>query len=400
MSLKTRINKDKSHLNYATIDELHNEKMMTFNMNNCKEMKEELINKIELTKEKIKEIENDKINGSFNQINDFNKKILNLKIELENYENELKNDDEIEYEILNYLNTNDDIINTYYNNNTNVSVNLPLKTNKKIIKEKIKIVNVDKSNSILKIFKKTDEKYINPITLYNNYIELNDNTKIIKNNITNYMCDICKHEMNLLNSESRFICKKCGNIKYLIIDTDKPNYNESETQKQFYPYKRMNHLTERLNQFQGKDNKQISEDDYKKIEDEIKKNNIDVSKINVLKMKKILKACKLCKYYEHISIIISKLTGKPLPCLNKDMEDKIKNYFRLIQEPFVKCCPIDRLNFLSYAYVIHKIFEILNLHEYLSYFPLLKSKEKLKIQDNLWEMICNYRDLPFYPSKI
>ena len=52
-------------------------------------------------------------------------------------------------------------------------------------------------------------------------------------------------------------------------------------------------------------------------------------------------------------------------------------------------CPSDRKNFLSYSYVLHKFCELLELDELLSYFPLLKSREKLQQQDNIWEKICS-----------
>ena len=51
--------------------------------------------------------------------------------------------------------------------------------------------------------------------------------------------------------------------------------------------------------------------------------------------------------------------------------------FNQIQEPFEKHCPKTRKNFLSYSYTLYKFFQLLNKQEYLIYFPLLKSREKL-----------------------
>ena len=62
-----------------------------------------------------------------------------------------------------------------------------------------------------------------------------------------------------------------------------------------------------------------------------------------------------------------------------------------IQIPFIRHCPKDRKNFLSYSYVLHKFVELLGLDEFLPSFPLLKSREKLHQQDLIWEKIC--RDL-------
>ena len=51
-------------------------------------------------------------------------------------------------------------------------------------------------------------------------------------------------------------------------------------------------------------------------------------------------------------------------------------------------CPLDRKNFLSYSYVLYKFCELLGEDAFLKYFPLLKSKEKLYQQDQVWQKIC------------
>ena len=69
--------------------------------------------------------------------------------------------------------------------------------------------------------------------------------------------------------------------------------------------------------------------------------------------------------------------------------------FKLIQEPFKKYCPSNRKNFLSYSYTLYKFFELLNKPEYLIYFPLLKSREKLFEQERIWFLICKDLDWQF-----
>ena len=57
-----------------------------------------------------------------------------------------------------------------------------------------------------------------------------------------------------------------------------------------------------------------------------------------------------------------------------------------------------RKNFLSYSYVIRKFLELLGEDKYISYFPLLKSREKLYQQDVIWKGICAKLKWAFYPS--
>ncbi|QKF93901.1 VLTF3 late transcription factor [Fadolivirus algeromassiliense] len=115
-------------------------------------------------------------------------------------------------------------------------------------------------------------------------------------------------------------------------------------------------------------------------------------------MKKVLKRLGLQVYYEHTTYIISKLSGIPPPTINRETEEKIRLMFRQIQVPFEKYCPKDRTNFLSYAYVLHKFFQLLELDEFVKYFPLLKSREKLKHQDKIWEKICEELHWDYFPS--
>lgn len=132
---------------------------------------------------------------------------------------------------------------------------------------------------------------------------------------------------------------------------------------------------------------------------EIKKNRIKTLKLLTLpKMKSILKKLRLNNYYEHIPYILSQITGNPPPTISRDMEEKLKNMFKEIQKPFTKHCPKDRINFLSYSYVLHKMCQLLELDDFIKCFPLLKSRTKLKNQDEIWKKICQDLKWQFYPS--
>ncbi len=115
-------------------------------------------------------------------------------------------------------------------------------------------------------------------------------------------------------------------------------------------------------------------------------------------MKQLLKKLRLQEQYEHIPHIISKITGKQPPTINRETEEKLKNMFREIQAPFAKYCPSDRTNFLSYSYCLHKMCQLLELDEFISCFPLLKSREKLRAQDQIWRPICEDLGWQFIPS--
>ena len=144
-----------------------------------------------------------------------------------------------------------------------------------------------------------------------------------------------------------------------------------------------------MSQFQAKETTDISNEIIERILEELKKERYhNLSEISNSKVKEILKKLKLNKYYEHIPYIINKLNGKPPPILTQEIEEALRNMFKEIQAPFIKHCPKDRKNFLSYSYVLHKFVQLLGYDHYLVNFPLLKSREKLHQQDLIWKEIC------------
>jgi len=212
------------------------------------------------------------------------------------------------------------------------------------------------------------------------------------------ICKICKNAMTCLQHDAIIVCNICGYQELLLVEQNRPILKQNTKDTSHFCYKRINHFREWCNQVQGKESTDIPDEIFEKILTEIKKEKItDLKKITYLKMRDILKRLRINKYYEHINYIINRINGIPTPQFSPELEDKLCNMFRSIQAPFLKHCPKDRKNFLSYSYVLYKFFQILGLNEYLKYFPLLKSREKLYVQDQIWKKICvdlNYEIIP------
>ena len=118
-------------------------------------------------------------------------------------------------------------------------------------------------------------------------------------------------------------------------------------------------------------------------------------------VKNYLKKLKYNKYYEHIPTIINKFCGLRAPKITAELEQQLKIMFDEIQGPFEKYSKIickDRKNFLNYNYVFYKMCELLNKDEFLCYFPLLKSREKLYEHDLIWKGICQDLRWEYIPS--
>ena len=238
--------------------------------------------------------------------------------------------------------------------------------------------------------------------LYNEYMRSIDKNYIIEINDEDRdinLCSTCHTEMLLNQNAGILICPSCGIVENIIINSDKPSYKDPPKEQTSFCYKRINHLNEFLAQFQAKETTEIPDEIYNEILVEIKKERIEnMAEITPDKMRLILRKIKRNDYYEHIPYIINQLNGLPAPVIAPEIEEIIRNMFKSIQIPFVKYCPNNRKNFLSYNYVVYKFFELLELDEYLNCFQLLKSRTKLHQQDVIWKNICKELNWQFIPS--
>ena len=198
---------------------------------------------------------------------------------------------------------------------------------------------------------------------------------------------------------SEQVCTECGAAHY-IQSTERGFKEEQEMERNVvYSYKRDNHFNEWVSQFQAKESTSIPDEVIQQLRVEFKKQKIkDSADITHLKVRGLLKKLGLNKYYEHAPYITTILNGVKPPTMPQELEDRLRLMFGQIQKPFEKHCPADRKNFLSYSFTLYKFCELLGEDEYLPCFPLLKSKEKLHRQDEMWKLICRELAWEFIPT--
>jgi hypothetical protein len=223
--------------------------------------------------------------------------------------------------------------------------------------------------------------------------------KIVK---TMDRCETCP-DSNLLHfhDTSDLVCDSCGAIIACLISEELTYKEEQETSEKVvnYSYKRENHFNEWLSQFQAQELTNIPDEVIEQLRSELKKIKIKkLEDITHAKIRGLLKKLKLNKYYEHVPYITNILNGIKPPNMPQELEECLRMMFKDIQKPFDTHCPAERKNFLSYSYVLYKFCELLSEDEYLKYFPLLKSKEKLYQQDVIWKMICQDLKWEFIPT--
>jgi len=213
------------------------------------------------------------------------------------------------------------------------------------------------------------------------------------------VCSSCGAEATLIPNDAILFCESCGWEERILIDVDLPGMKEQSKDSSYFNYRKINHFNEWLAQFQAKETTDIPAEVYDLILLELRKEKRrNIADLKPKTLREILKRLNMNKYYEHIPHIMNRLNGIPPPRLSPETEEVLRSMFRDIQTPFMKYCPPWRKNFLSYSYVLHKFCKILGKDEFLSCFPLLKSREKLYEMDKVWKMICEDLGWEFHRS--
>ena len=380
----------------TTIDSKHNKMLENFNseIKNIPSKRQELEKIIKILEE-------------FNTISmyELTDEKINYKLELEEKKKELENDIsniETNKELNEYLLETSHLLYQYFdeeNNFTNSTIKVG--TKKSVLdffgkkKEETRPENDDTTNKTVTFKNKND--------IMDKYLSITDKNHV--RNIYNIPneeldnCPICNISRKHDYIHGCLTCPKCGECEKILVDSDTPSYKEPPREITYFAYKKINHANEWLSQFQAKESTDISEEIFDKIQEELKKEAyIDLKHLTSDKIRDILKKLDLTKYYEHCHYITNRITGKPAPVIDGELEDKVRNMFKEIQGPWMKYCPSDRSNFFSYPYIFYKFFQLLDKDEYLPYCRLLKSREKLQEHDEVWKQICKDLRWQYIPT--
>lgn len=394
-SLKIKSSKKPASQSKTTLDAIHNQQLNTFtadkdSLNAYKKELGELEKQLELPDCK----NSYEIDKKCNVLRDRIKKITNMD-DLYNYYLKTGN---LLYE---YYNIQDKISqgnitktsNSKYSRPGTIFAALEEASNKNDSHK----VDFD-SNTLVNDIQKVNDISTNSISPYarenilDKYLQIVD-PEIAKNFITESEekwseCPNCNKEMIFNMNEAYISCAGCGYQDFVLIDSDKPSYKDPPREVSYYAYKRINHFNEWLAQFQAKESTEIPPEVFDAILFELKKERIaNMATLKRSTLREILKKIKFNKY-EHIPHIMNRLNGQNAPVMKREDEEKLRFMFKEIQPSFQKHRPEERSNFLSYSFILYKFCELLELDEFLICFPLLKNRDKLYMQDKIWQKIC------------
>jgi hypothetical protein len=222
-----------------------------------------------------------------------------------------------------------------------------------------------------------------------------------------FYCEKCKVEKRHDKRECFIVCPVCGETKEWQ-DPDTPQWSDEVDVSTNYKYKRLGYFIEHLYRMQAEECAIIPDHVIHKLMVELRTRRItNPQSINPDMIKQYLKALNLTNYYENVNSIIRTLSGKQAPKFPEDIEDKLVVMFMQSLPPFEKfkyLIPY-RSNYLSYPYAIRKLLKIISYIEnneeilkFIDCFSLLKSRQKLWDQENVWKKICEENKWPFFKS--
>lgn len=271
----------------------------------------------------------------------------------------------------------------------------------KMLKQKVKeCAPMNASGTIILRKHATDE--LNQVM--NRYYTIVDPTKVnLKHLFYDYLqCEDCQGPMYL--NGGLFSCDECGLVSKKVIGDYQWSYKDIQDiqYKSSFSYKRINRFKEILSMMQAKENTDIPDQVIDAIRSEMNKElKLDKNNITIQKVRYYLKKTGNNRYYEHAPSIINRVIGQPPLRIDQATEDKLMDMFTQIQQPFEQVRQTlypTRSSFLSYPYVFHKFFELMDRKDCMQFFPLLKSTEKLKVQDKIWQAMCEILNWPFHAS--
>ncbi len=210
----------------------------------------------------------------------------------------------------------------------------------------------------------------------------------------------CGEPLQLHTALSRLVCVRCGATQpYLDATASLLAYSDDSYDYCSFSYKRINHFVDWISAMQGKESTEIPEEVLEQVMSRLVDERVErVEDVTVPKVREVLKKLKLKKYYDHTQLITTRITGRAPPRMTPAMEERIKLLFMAASSAFQQHCPPNRSSFLSYSFVLHKFCQLLGYTEFLPYFSLLKGRENLMRQDQVFKQICESLDWEFIPS--
>lgn len=114
----------------------------------------------------------------------------------------------------------------------------------------------------------------------------------------------------------------------------------------------------------------------------------------------VLRSLNLQVYIEKWLQIIERCTGIYPPCPGPVILERLDQQFKEIEKPFLETKPASRRNFLNYNYVFSRLLQRMDCTKFCMFFPLIRSKQKLRNLDETWAKMTTLMEWPLEPLQL
>ena len=159
-------------------------------------------------------------------------------------------------------------------------------------------------------------------------------------------------------------------------------------------YKRIHHWHERISQLMLMES-QIPPEHMVAIAEKLLDGSYTVVSKDAIRA--VLRSLGLQVYIEKWLQIIERCTGVLPPCPGPIVLQRLDTLFLELQRPFDAHKVASRRNFLNYNYVFCRLFQQMGCIKFCMFFPLIRSKVKLRALDDMWNAMAASINWPTPP---
>lgn len=213
-------------------------------------------------------------------------------------------------------------------------------------------------------------------------------------------CVSCSYNKLIHVDSISNVCAKCGTEQPILHNQFSYSDSSRVNMSNKYMYVRQVHFRDCMNQFQGKQNCQISEELLDKLRSMIDKFQLPYQTLTRQDIVQMLKELKCQKQFKNVRLIHHRLTGEPLPDIS-NLEQKLLQDFNILSELFnqlfIETKKTDRSSFINTNYILY---QLLKKHKYPCEehdFQLLKTFERKKFCDETCRELFKHLNWNFTP---
>ena len=190
------------------------------------------------------------------------------------------------------------------------------------------------------------------------------------------------------------VCNRCGVVApdTVYYDTMYGHHLPTRTSN----YKRIHHWHERISQLLLMESR-IPNEQMLQIGERLCDGSVAV--LNKDAVRAVLRSLNMQQYIEKWLQIIHRITGVAPPLLSQLVVRQLDTMFVELQRPFEATKTSGRKNFINYNYVFCRLLQQLDCERFCMFFPLIKSKSKLRALDEMWARMTDALDWTVTPLR-